>query len=115
MREVGEEGEVEHDRRGKDRIAAEEVDLDLHRITHPSDDVDVVPAFFVVAARGVVVDSHDVGEVLVQIRVRLRLQDRVQYTELRLLLRLELRRIVEHFAVAFAEDVRRLQAGEDEY
>src|SRR5450631_2973396 len=51
MREVHEQREIEDDRRGEDRVAAEEVDLDLHRIAEPTDDVDVVPAFLVVAAR----------------------------------------------------------------
>jgi hypothetical protein len=73
MRKVGEEREIEHDRRGEDRIPAEEVHLDLHGIAHPAEDVDVVPPFLVVAARGVVVDADDVGEVLVQIRIELRL------------------------------------------
>ena len=74
-----EQREVEHDRRGENRIAAEEVDLDLHRVAHPPDDVDVVPAFLVVAARRIVVDAHDVREILVQVGILLRLQDGVQH------------------------------------
>ena len=115
MGEVREQREVEHDRRGENRIAAEEVDLDLHRVAHPPDDVDVVPALFVVAARRVVVDPHDVREILVQVGVLLGLQDRVEHAQLRLFLRLERGRIVEHFAVAVAEDVRRIPAGEAEH
>jgi pimeloyl-ACP methyl ester carboxylesterase len=33
--QVHEEGEVEHDRGGEDRVAAQEVDLDLHRVAEP--------------------------------------------------------------------------------
>ena len=50
--EVAQEHEVEAQRCGKDRVAAEEVDLDLHGIAHPAEDVDVVPALFVIVARG---------------------------------------------------------------
>src|SRR3954451_14802854 len=51
LREVAEQHEVERERRREDRVAAQEVDLHLHRIVEPSDDVDVVPALFVVTAR----------------------------------------------------------------
>src|SRR5690606_19860275 len=42
--EVHEQRQVEDDRRREDRVAAEEVDLDLHRVAEPPEDVDVVPA-----------------------------------------------------------------------
>src|SRR5687767_15853907 len=45
--EVQKKGEVEAQGCGKDRVAAEKVDLDLHRISEPAKDVDIVPAFFV--------------------------------------------------------------------
>jgi hypothetical protein len=69
LREVEEEREVEDDGRGQNRVAAEEVDLDLHRVAEPAEDVYVVPALLVVAARRVVVDADDVREVLVELRV----------------------------------------------
>jgi hypothetical protein len=56
LREVEQEGEVEHDRRREDRVAAEEVDLHLHRVAEPAEQIDVVPALLLVAARRVVVD-----------------------------------------------------------
>src|SRR5436853_623950 len=37
--EIEQEREVEHDRRGEDRVAAEEVDLHLHRIAEPAEEV----------------------------------------------------------------------------
>ena len=64
-RTVSEGGQIEDDRRRQDRVATQEVDLDLHRVAEPAEDVDVVPAFLVVAARWVVVDADDVVEVLV--------------------------------------------------
>src|SRR5688572_4029860 len=47
-RQVEEQCHVEHDRRGENAVAAEEVDLQLHPIAEPSEDVDVVPTLFVV-------------------------------------------------------------------
>jgi len=105
LRQVGEQDEVECERRREDRVATEEVDLDLHRIPEPAEDVDVVPTFFVVSARRVVVDAHLVEDVAVQLGILLGLQDVFQHAELRLFLRLEVLRIVEHFTVAVAENV----------
>ena len=103
--EVEEQREVEHDRRREDRVPAEEVDLDLHLVAEPSEDVDVVPALLVVAARRVVVDADHVVDVAVELGIDLRLQDGVEHAELRHLLGLEGLGIVEHLAVAVAEDV----------
>src|SRR5947209_20616059 len=75
LREVEEEREVEDDGRGEDGVAAEEVDLDLHRVAEPAEDVYVVPAFLIVAARRVIVDADDVREVFVELRVNIRLED----------------------------------------
>src|SRR5262249_59705946 len=47
--QVQEQRRVQHDRRRQDAVAAEEVDLQLHRVPEPPEDVDVVPALFVVA------------------------------------------------------------------
>ncbi len=63
--EVAEKNEVEAEGSCEDRVAAEEVDLDLHGIAHPAEDVDVVPAFLAVVARGIVVDTHLVVVALV--------------------------------------------------
>src|SRR5215510_6009502 len=40
--EIKEERRIHHNRRCKDAVAAEEVDLELHRIAKPSDQIDVV-------------------------------------------------------------------------
>ena len=80
--EVHEEHEVEGERGGKDAVSTEEVDLDLHRIAEPTEDVDVVPAFLVVTTRRVVVDSHLVEHVAVQLGELLRLKDVFEHAEL---------------------------------
>src|SRR5476649_1154275 len=86
LREIQEERRVEDNRRGEDAVAAEEVDLQLHRIAEPAEDVDVVPALFVVAARRVVVDPNDVREILVEIWVEGGLEDVVERAFLALFL-----------------------------
>src|SRR5690606_25421051 len=48
LRQIEEEGEIEDQWGGQDRVAAEEVDLDLHRVATPPEDVDVVPPLLVV-------------------------------------------------------------------
>ena len=56
--EVAQQAEVETERRCEDRVAAEEVDLDLHWVAHPSEDVNIVPTLLVVVARRIIVDAH---------------------------------------------------------
>jgi len=68
-RQVGEENKIERERRRQDRVAAEEIDLDLHRLAEPADEIDVVPGLFVVPAWRVVIDAHAVDQIAVQVRV----------------------------------------------
>src|SRR3954471_11721379 len=110
LRQVEKQGDVEDDGRSEDAVAAQEIDLQLHLVAEPADEIDVVPALFVVAARRIVVDSNDVAKVLVEVGVQLRLQDVVEDRLLAFFLRLERFGIVEHFAVAIAEDVGRIPA-----
>src|SRR5215472_9324143 len=55
--QVEEQHQVQHDGRGQDRIATEKVDLDLHRIAQPAEDVNVVPTLFVITTRRVIVNA----------------------------------------------------------
>src|ERR1700733_15960730 len=73
--QIEEEHKIERDRRGENRIAAKEINFDLHRIAEPTENVDIVPAFFVVAARRVVVDADLVEDVLVEVGIDLGLED----------------------------------------
>jgi hypothetical protein len=63
--EVHEKNQVERKRRSKDRIATEEVNLELHGISQPAEDVDIVPTLFVITTRRVIVVPKFVLEVLV--------------------------------------------------
>src|SRR5580704_7950023 len=42
--EVQEQNQIQNDRRSKNRVPAEKVHLNLHRISEPPENVDVVPA-----------------------------------------------------------------------
>ena len=75
LREIEEENEIENQRRGENGIAAEKIDLDLHRIAEPAENVDVVPAFFVVAAGRVVVDADLMKYLPVKFGVKFRLEN----------------------------------------
>src|SRR5208337_462763 len=89
----------------KNRIAAEEIDLHLHRITEPSEDVDVVPTFFIVSAGRIIIDADLVIVILIESRIKIRLENSFEHRELALFLGLERLRIVEHFSVPVAENV----------
>jgi len=65
--EVAEEYEVEAQRSSEDRVAAEEVDFDLHGVPIQPKMSDVIPTFLVVVARGIVVDAHFVEVVGVEV------------------------------------------------
>src|SRR2546425_10536022 len=76
--QVQEQDQIQNDRRGKNAVAAQEIDFDLHGITEPSIDIDVIPSFFIVSPGRIVVNPHLVGEILVKIRIQLRLQNLIQ-------------------------------------
>src|SRR5690242_10264416 len=67
LRQVEEQHKVEHDGCGQNRVAAQEIDLYLHRIPKPAEDVDIIPTFFVITARRVIVNANLVREIAVQI------------------------------------------------
>src|SRR5690348_3250089 len=83
---VHKQDEVKNNGGGQNRIAAQEVNFDLHGIAHPSEDVEIVPPLFVVSARRVIIDSHFVIEALVELRIDLRLEDIFQNGKLALFL-----------------------------
>src|SRR5271155_2775048 len=78
--EIEEEHQIEGDGRGQNRVAAEKIHLDLHRIAEPPEDVDIVPTLFVITTRWIIVNPHLVINVLVEVGIKLRLQDEVEHT-----------------------------------
>ena len=62
--QIHEQNQIKYDRRGQDAVAAEEIDLDLHGIAQPAENIDIVPAFFVVPTGRIIVDADFVIEIL---------------------------------------------------
>src|SRR5258708_2530012 len=81
LSEIEEKSQIQNNGRSQDRITAEEVNLDLHLVAEPTKNIDVVPAFFVIAARRIVVDAHNVRKILVELWIDVRLQDVFEHRE----------------------------------
>ena len=105
LRQVEEEDEVEDQRGRQDTIAAEEIHLDLHGIIEPAKEVDVIPAFLVIAAWFVVMDMHLMLVLAVEVFVDLWLQHIVKHRQLTTLLRPEGVRIVQDIPIPVAQDI----------
>ena len=105
--EVDEQTQVKAQRSCEDRVAAQEVDLDLHGIAHPAEDVDIVPALLVIVAGRIVVDANLVAVVAVQVRLVVSYQDRLEGRELADLLGAEVGGLIQYETVAVAQDVGR--------
>src|SRR5690606_15669390 len=109
---IHEEGEIQDERRCKDRVAAEKVDLNLHGIAEPSKDIDVVPALFFVAARRIIIDAHAVMHLAVELRMKVRVEDGLEDAELCDLLRAETGGIVEDLAIPVSKDIGRIPSAD---
>ena len=103
--EVHEECKVEGDGSGEDGVTAEEVDFDLHGVSEPAEDIDVIPAFFGIATGGIIFDTDFVIVVSVEFGECFGIEDMFGDGEFGDFFCLERTGIVEDFAVAVAEDV----------
>src|SRR6266852_5233776 len=57
LRQIQEQNKIKNNRCRKNRVPAQEVHFDLHRVAEPAKNVDVVPALFVVSAQRIIVDA----------------------------------------------------------
>ena len=80
--EVHEQREVEQQRCCEDGVAAEEVDLYLHRIAHPAEYVEIIPSLLIIIARWIIVDTHLVVDISVEVGMVLLSQDCLESREL---------------------------------
>src|ERR1051326_1576173 len=97
---VQEQYKVQDNRSGKNAVAAEKIDLDLHGITEPAVDVDIIPSFFIIATGRVVMDADFVREILIKVRVKIGLKDLFQHRKLTLFLGFEGIRIIQNLSIA---------------
>src|SRR5580700_9553193 len=56
LRQVKEEHQIQNQRCCQNGVTAQEVNLNLHGIAEPSEDVDVIPTFFVVTTWRIIVN-----------------------------------------------------------
>ena len=105
LRQVEEEHQVEDKWGRQDTITAEEIHLDLHGIIEPAKDVDVIPAFLVIAAWFVVMDVHLVLVLAVEILIDLWLQNVVEHRQLTALLGAEGVRVMQHIPIPVPQDI----------
>src|SRR6185437_4113419 len=107
LRQIHEQHQIQNERRREYGVAAQKIDLDLHRIAKPPENVDVIPTLLRIATGRVVVDTDLVVDVLVEFGVKVWLQNNFQRRELAFFFRFEGAWIVQYFAIAVAQDVRR--------
>src|SRR5882672_12511200 len=105
LSQIQKQCEIQHDRRRQNGIPTEKIDLDLHRVTQPPENINVVPPFLVVAARWVVVNPDYVRKVFVEIGIDFGLKDVLENRQLRLFLGLERFRIIQYLTIAIAENI----------
>src|SRR5207247_2702584 len=94
------------------RITAEKIHFDLHGIAEPSKDIDIVPPFFVITAWRIIVNADLVKNIAVQLGIKSWLQNVFQHAKFRLFFGLERPRVVQHLAVAIAQNVRLVPSDE---
>ncbi len=105
LSKVHEQEQIQDQRSCKDAVLAQEINLDLHRVPEPAEDIDAVPALFVVSLGRVIVDGHLVIEVPVKLRIHLGLQNGVQDRKFARLFGLERILVIQDKAVPVAENI----------
>src|SRR6185312_14533081 len=97
LRQIHEQHQIENEWRRKNRVAAQKIDLDLHRIAEPPENVDVIPTLLRVATGRVVVDTDLVVDVLVEFGVKVWLENNFHRRELAFFLGFKRAWIVQYF------------------
>src|SRR5436190_1499834 len=105
--QVKEQCQVKYDGGRQDRVFAEEIDLDLHGISKPSEDIDIVPALLVITMGRIIVDPDLVIQFSIQFRIDIRLQDVFEYTQFGNFLGPEIIGMIEYIAITIAENIGR--------
>lgn len=66
--QVTQQYKVQAQRSSKNRITAKEINLNLHWIPHPSEDINIIPTFFIIITRRIVIDTYFMIVVCIQVR-----------------------------------------------
>src|SRR5271170_2832655 len=102
LRQIHEQNEIQHNGRRKNRIPAKEIYLDLHRVAEPAKDIDIVPALFVIASRGVIIYADLVSEIAVEFGIKFGLEDVLENRKFGFFLGFERSGVFQYFAVTVA-------------
>ena len=86
LRQIHKQSQIQNERRGENRIAAHKINFDLHLVAEPAENINRVPAFFVIAARRIIVDADDVRKIFVKFGISFRLQEYVRERRVSILL-----------------------------
>ena len=104
--QITEKNQVERDGSSKNGVAAQEVNLDFHRIAHPAENIDVVPCFLIILTGRIVVDAYLMINITVQVWIFLRFEDIVDNRQLADLFCLEVLRLVKYLTVTVTQNIR---------
>ena len=102
---VREQYEVEQERSSKNRVTTEEIDLYLHRITHPTENINVIPTFLIVVTRRVVIDTYLVVVIGVKIRLFVSYENAFKRRKLRYFLGMEVGWLIKYKSITVAQDI----------
>ena len=98
FRKIKKQNKIQHDRGGKDGIAAKKIYFQLHWLIKPTSDVNVVPPLLGVPSWRVIFDTYLMIKVPVKLGVKIALQNTFQYRALGDLFRAEGFGIVQDLA-----------------
>src|SRR4030088_1401120 len=68
---VQKQHQVQHNRRGQDGVATKKIDLDLHGIPEPAEDIDIVPTFFIITTWRIIVNANLVIHIAVKFGIKI--------------------------------------------
>src|SRR5258706_1449809 len=77
--QVKKQRQVQNDRSRENRVTTEKIDLDLHGITQPAENIDIVPALFVVATRRIIVNANHVRKIFVEVGIDVGLKNILEH------------------------------------
>ena len=103
QRNVAEEDKIEHQRSRKNRVATEEIHLYCHRITHPTENIYIIPTLLLVATRGIIVDAHLMINIRIEVGVNVAVENILHCRHFTATLSLEILGSIEYHTVAVTE------------
>ena len=111
QRNVAEEDKVEYQRSRKNRVAAEEIHLYCHRITHPTKNIDIIPTLLLVATRGIIVDAYLMINIGIEVGINVAVENILQSRDFAATLGFKVIRVIKYHTVTVSKYIGREPAG----